>query len=609
MDNLSPKAKIIITLVVTGLILLTYAAIALYKLLAPYAVQIGIGVLAVVGVALVYLVYHQWYLGHMHRTMQKETVRQIAEQIRRENELLEHQKAAKTLELDYQQEIRRSEIRLREKEITLEQMKVTLEHERLMAAQQHITVPNGSMLVSAAPDDYRTIAYNAPAQIAQRAGQQGVNQGDDFVKPVAPDFIAMRHLITIDRMPLCWTASGPAYGTIDDLLSMAITGKPGRGKTTALMYFVALLLAVGAEVFVWDPHGTMTGLAVLNNRPLPGMPKSARLVYLDRKEDIVHSVPVLQAKIVARDEEYRQDRKANRNFVNDVWQKPPLLLLADELPVLSEYDDQVVAEYKILNKRLAKDDKEPEEVPSLIDLAKRFVLEARKWRCFFIGSGQSIDAEILPTRVTDALNSRIVFFNSERKARMSGLETDAIKNLLPLIRRAGSGVMIFDCARWDEPVIGAIPNITIGDLLDFLGVVIDSTVEERRTGPLLADGRASGVNGRPDLERSEPPFLGGPNRQLEASEMVENGLDKTVDDRATSRPQNDINRLVDELGDTPEERPAFLMMDKTQEVQFIALFPEIGSVDKTLDRITGCNHRHREHARELIRQHNLKKKG
>jgi len=45
----------------------------------------------------------------------------------------------------------------------------------------------------------------------------------------------------------------------------------------------------------------------------------------------------------------------------------------------------------------------------------------------FCGSSQSIDASVLPTKVTDALNSRIVFFNSDRKARLVGLEADVVK--------------------------------------------------------------------------------------------------------------------------------------------------------------------------------------
>ena len=271
--------------------------------------------------------------------------------------------------------------------------------------------------------------------------------------PRAPAFREMCHLISRDRLILCYTASGPAYGTVDDLLSMAVTGKPGRGKTTALMYYVTILLSIGAEVIIWDPHGAMGELALLNGKSLAGLPATACVIYLDRKEEIINSIPALQEDLAERDALYRPPSRRVKH---------PRLLLADELPVLADFDDELARVYK----------KREEEAPSLIKVIRRYVLEARKWRCFFIGSGQSMDAEILPTRVTESLNSRIVFFSSDRRARMAGLENEAVKKYLPLIRRAGSGIMIFDCARWDEPVLGAIPLITVEEMLRFLGVPV-----------------------------------------------------------------------------------------------------------------------------------------
>jgi DNA-binding CsgD family transcriptional regulator len=262
---------------------------------------------------------------------------------------------------------------------------------------------------------------------------------------------------------------------------MGITGKPGKGKTTALMYYVTILLQAGAEVFVWDPHGAMADMAVLNGCVLQGMPATAKMTYLDRKEDIMRSVPMLLAELAARDELYRIGQQT----------KHPLLLLADELPVLADFDEEIVSEYKAMNKRLVKEGDEEVDVPSLLKIIRKMVLEARKWRCFFIGSGQSFDAQILPTRVTENFNSRIVFFSSDRRARMSGLENDAIKNLLPTIRRAGSGVMIFDCARWDEPVIGALPYITVADMLQFLGVSTSSATSPRPVLHLVEAGLQS----------------------------------------------------------------------------------------------------------------------
>jgi hypothetical protein len=300
-----------------------------------------------------------------------------------------------------------------------------------------------------------------PAPLMLGSGQE--SQQAPIAIPTAPAFREMCHLISRDRLILCYTAEGPAYGTVDDLLSMAVTGKPGRGKTTALMYYVTILLSIGAEVVIWDPHGAMGELALLNGCRLAGLPATARVTYLDRKEEIIGSIPALQADLAERDTLSRPPQRTVKH---------PRLLLADELPVLADYDEELARAYK----------RREEEAPSLIKVIRRYVLEARKWRCFFIGSGQSMDAEILPTRVTESLNSRIVFFSSDRRARMAGLENEAVKKYLPLIRRAGSGIMIFDCARWDEPVLGAIPLITVEEMLRFFGLSVP-----QRTLPQMPD--------------------------------------------------------------------------------------------------------------------------
>jgi hypothetical protein len=227
----------------------------------------------------------------------------------------------------------------------------------------------------------------------------------------------------------------------------------------------------------------MAELAVLNHRVLPNMPATARLTYYDRKEDIINSVPGLLQELEERDRLYRPPYRQTKH---------PFLLLADELPILADFDEEIEQQYKALNKRLAKEGEETLPVPSLLYLIRRMVLEARKWRCFFIGSGQSFDAEVLPTKVVENLSSRIVFFSSDRRARMSGLENDAIKNLLPAIRRAGSGVMIFDCSRWDGPMIGAIPMLSVEDMLEYLGVTETIQRETPFPSPPPSSGTQSG---------------------------------------------------------------------------------------------------------------------
>src|SRR5450759_5663459 len=113
-------------------------------------------------------------------------------------------------------------------------------------------------------------------------------------------------------------------------------------------------------------------------------------------------------------------------------------------------------------------------------------------------------------------NSRIVFFNSDRKARMVGLEADVIKKILPLIRRAGPGMTIYDCAKWDTPKIGAIPNISVDDMLQFLGVDLDALTESW----IVESGRSGGVSGRAGVEQDEDALTGGSEDKWDESKIV-----------------------------------------------------------------------------------------
>lgn len=257
--------------------------------------------------------------------------------------------------------------------------------------------------------------------------------------PTAPPFAKMCHLITKERLVLCYTTDGPIYGTVKDLLSMLIVGKPGRGKTTALTYYVAMLLHAGAEVHVWDPHGSLSELC--------GIP---HMHYADELDDIHDSVVRLESEL----EERRTLFKAHKQV------KHPLLLLIDELPIISQF---------------------AKKEPYVFDLLQRFVLEARKWNCYFIGSGQSTDAEILPTRIADSLSSRIVFYVERRKATQAGVDLETAKKFLPVLKPDSDelkGKMIFDCSRLSEPVLGAIPAISAQDVLQFLRLPVSGSVSQ-----------------------------------------------------------------------------------------------------------------------------------
>lgn len=460
-----------------------------------------------------YLVWDRARLQHYDRQARKQRLLQEQEAhtqgLEREQE---------RLAIDRQRNADLAEIEIQK--IQLQQMLATLEHERLAAERRRLILDIGQTAIF--PEDgYHRIEGQPPAlpagrqqrELPQHAESKQEEQPErELLLPETPAFWDIVDLITPDRMPLCFVAENdpespyygqtvPMFGTIDDLLSLCVIGKPGRGKTVLLMYYTMILSVYGAETHIFDPHGVMAELALLHGRRLPGMPETARIFYYDRKDQMEKAVKRLNREMDDRDRLYRPHIENGELVRHKV--KHPLLILADELPILTDFDEQLRVEYKERNKDLPVGQRE--DVPSLMHLIRRTVLEARKWRMFFIGSSQSIDAGILPTRVTDALNSRIVFFNSDRKARLVGLEADVIKKMLPLIRRAGPGMTIYDCARWDGPKIGGIPNVTVEDMLEFFGVdlqdlaerwVVES-VQEDEMPPLSAFG--TGVNQRPQL--------------------------------------------------------------------------------------------------------------
>lgn len=467
----------------------------------PYMSAIGqyalIG-LCIAGVAgllyLGYTVWHKLVLHHYDRLSRKQQF-ELEAQRHAEQQQLE----VSRLEIKRQREADKVELELMR--IKLQQMQAANEHQRLKDAQRVVLLNPGQTAIF--PDDaYLKIESQIAPVAALPAGRQAREQiaqhaqssaSDSTVEeieekaipvPEKPTFWDIADLITPERMPLCFVVDTdpeslsygktvPQFGTVEDLLSLAVIGKPGRGKTVLLMYYTVILSVCGAETHIFDPHGAMGELALLHGRVLSGMPETARIYYYDRKETMMEAVKALKVEMDDRDQLYRPHVE-NGQLVNHKV-KHPLLVLADELTILADFDEQIRQEYKELNQ--GKSYSEREEVPSLMYLFRRTVLEARKWKMFFCGSSQSIDASVLPTKVTDALNSRIVFFNSDRKARLVGLEADVIKKMLPLIRRAGPGMTIYDCARWDMPKLGAIPNITIDDMLQFLGVDLEAVTQ------------------------------------------------------------------------------------------------------------------------------------
>ncbi len=76
--------------------------------------------------------------------------------------------------------------------------------------------------------------------------------------------------------------------------------------------------------------------------------------------------------------------------------------------------------------------------------------------------------------------------------------------------------------------------------------------------------------------------------------------------QGTSTPVLEIPQSLPlEVVDDPV--PDHPLMDALQIQQFITLYPSLG-IEKSLDQIRGCSHKHREHARVIIREQALQRK-
>jgi hypothetical protein len=305
---------------------------------------------------------------------------------------------------------------------------------------------------------------------------------DHIPLPVAPSFWDAIALVTSEHMPLCFVVDEdsrsatylqtiPVFGTILDLLSLSVTGKPGRGKSVLLLYYLCILCAYGSEVHILDPQGAFKELELLHGKPLPAMPPTARIYYYSDPDEMETAVSVILGEVGVRGKLYKPHME-NGVFKRKTL-KHPLVIMADELPIIAEIDLENKARVREENKIRKEEGKEALEVRQVVRMIKTAVMAARKYYVYFIGASQSIDATILPTRVSAAFNSRIVFFNEKRKALMTGLEKDVAERFLPALRRAGPGVSIYDCSRWSLARVAAFPDVTIEDVLLFFGVSME----------------------------------------------------------------------------------------------------------------------------------------
>jgi len=207
---------------------------------------------------------------------------------------------------------------------------------------------------------------------------------------------------TQDRLLLGYGTGGAIYGGLPDLLSVAIVGRPGSGKTNLLRVIAEQATMAGVAVYAWDMHDSM-GVSHAETFTEP--------------REIAASAARIIAELDAR-------RRNGRG-------RTPVLLMADELPLLSAAV--------------------PEAAPAL----RRVVLEGRKYGIFALLAMQGAAASLFDsgTLTRDALSTRFVFACSSAEARRAGLDAETARMApgLPV------GRAILDGRAVRAPVVVALP--------------------------------------------------------------------------------------------------------------------------------------------------------
>lgn len=207
----------------------------------------------------------------------------------------------------------------------------------------------------------------------------------------------------------------------EGVMSTAVIGKPKRGKTTLLYFFIAQMIMKNAQIMIFDPHATLGKLKNI-------------FPYAHNCDTILSHVPEIHTELNARMERFDQN--------DGVCLDDPFWLVVDELPLLSLH------EYMLKKNKI--------KFQSAIDAIQRVILEGRKFRMYCLVSGQSMPATVLPTLARSNIASHYAFYCSDDHARMSGFSKISIQTLLPKLRTA-IGKCILDAATMETALLVAIP--------------------------------------------------------------------------------------------------------------------------------------------------------
>lgn len=236
--------------------------------------------------------------------------------------------------------------------------------------------------------------------------------------PIAPAFRSLISQIRPGHLFLAQGSSQPIWGDITDLLSTLDVGRPGTGKSTLLRMVCGQVMIIGGKPIIFDPHGSI----------LDDLGSSFECAESPR--DIARYSHLLDSQLT--------ERLARRRAGQDNFQ--PLLLLVDEMPIISEMS------------------------PAALPAIRRVVLEGRKVGMYALVSGQGVPSSILGgTLVRDAMSSRYVFCTSPQQARMAGIENETAKQMMAILETAPPGKAVLATAN-RRPEIVAIPDTLTDDI-------------------------------------------------------------------------------------------------------------------------------------------------
>lgn len=316
---------------------------------------------------------------------------------------------------------------------------IRLEAAKVHADNSAIILNNQVVQLQPAQLGYGTISnlqhyapqhHTLPTLLTQHPAPPQLETSPILSAPPLRDLVSQGFRPTQQHMLLGYTAQGALFGSIEDLLSTAIAGRPKTGKTTLLRFIAAQLLLAGGKLVILDPHGSLADGAQL---PAEWIASSTS----ELSDGAAWMIDELETRLA----EYRQGR---REFT-------PLMLMADEWPLISLSSKQAV------------------------EATQRVILEARKTNYYGLVSGQGLPASQLGGSLArDALSSRYIFRTTAAQARYAGLDKDTARMVEDLPR----GTAIFEGMINPTPV--AIP-FTSGE--DIQALLAKPTVNQFHPEP------------------------------------------------------------------------------------------------------------------------------